>query len=87
MNPVSSVAVGGDFTLRTAFVGHVRSLSIQDSRQHEREIPAGQGFEQGRKAGYVGRFFVHVGSPVGCVFFTPSGTGNPSQSGSTILKG
>lgn len=45
MNPVSSVAVGGDFTLRTAFVGHVRSLSIQDSCQHEGEIPARQAFE------------------------------------------
>lgn len=45
MNPASSVAVGGDFTLRTAFVGHVRSLSIQHPRQHQGEVPARQGFE------------------------------------------
>lgn len=55
------------------FCGAGRGLSMQVPRQHQREIPVGQGFERRGVAQHFGRVGV---SAVHAYFFTPRGTLN-----------
>ena len=64
MTPLSSVTARRGFTPlpveigpSTDFCGAGRGLSIQQPRQHQREIPVGQGFERRGVAQYM----AHIG--------------------------